>query len=143
MESVKTFVQEDLTATVACPVCRKAKTVSVAAYKDRNHIIRVRCTCQTIFLALLEFRRDKRRRVNLKGTYRTYRQYVDREGKMLISDISRGGLLCQVSDSKGLEEGQILILDYRLDDIGKRKINKRAVIRHKHGMSVGCEFMQL
>lgn len=142
MESVKTFVQEDLTAAIACPVCKKAKTVSVAQYKDRNHIIRVRCLCRTIFLALLEFRKDRRRHVNLKGTYRTYRQYVDREGKMLISNISRGGLLCQVSDIRGLEEGQILSLDYQLDNLAQRKIHKRAVIRHTHGLSVGCEFMQ-
>lgn len=62
---------------------------------------------------------------------------------MLISDISKGGLMCQVVDYKGLEEGCILSLDYSLNDIGQRKINKRAIIRHTHGMTVGCEFIEL
>ncbi len=62
---------------------------------------------------------------------------------MLISDISRGGLRCQVSNHKGLEEGNILSLDYSLNDIGQKKINRRAVIRHTNGMTVGCEFVEL
>ncbi len=62
---------------------------------------------------------------------------------MLISDISRGGLMCQVSDNKVLEVGHILSLNYILNDIGQRKINKRAIIRHTHGMKVGCEFIEL
>lgn len=143
MDSVKTFVQEDLTATIDCPVCRTSKSLSVAAFKNRKHTVKVRCICETTFFALLEFRKERRKRVNLKGTYSTYRQYVDCEGKMLISDISRGGLRCKVTDHKGLEEGQILRLDYTLDDIRQRKINKFGVIRHKHGMNVGCEFMEL
>jgi len=143
MESVKTHVQKDLTATIVCPACKTSKRLSVAVYKNQNHIVRVRCICSTIFLALLEFRKHRRRRVNLKGTYRTYYQYIHREGKMLISDISEGGLMCQVTDYKGLEEGHILVLDYILNDIAQKKINKQAVIRHTHGMSIGCEFIEL
>jgi hypothetical protein len=142
MESVKTFVQEDLTATIDCPVCKTSKRLSVAAFKNKKRTIRVRCICGTTFFALLEFRKERRKRVNLKGTYRTFRQYIHCEGKMLISDISRGGLMCQVTDYRGLEEGQLLKLDYILDDIGQRKINKLGLIRHKHGMKVGCEFIE-
>lgn len=62
---------------------------------------------------------------------------------MLISDISQGGLRCQVSDYKGLEEGNILSLEYTLHDIGQKKINKRAIIRHTNGSTVGCEFVEI
>lgn len=141
MKSVEIFVQDDLTATIECPSCKTSKRLSVAVYKNKKRTVKVRCLCRTIFLALLEFRRERRRRVNLKGTYKTYRQYTHCEGKMLISDISKGGLMCQVSDYKGLEEGQILSLDYVLDDIGQRKINQLGIIRHTHGMKLGCEFI--
>lgn len=62
---------------------------------------------------------------------------------MLISNISSGGLMCQVSDHEGLEEGSILRLDYNLDDLGLRKVNKLAIIRHAHGITLGCEFVRL
>ncbi|MGA7278177.1 MAG: hypothetical protein WBW79_09590 [Desulfocapsaceae bacterium] len=62
---------------------------------------------------------------------------------MLISDLSEGGLMCQVTDYKGLEEGHILTLDYILNDIAQKKIKKQAVIRHRNGMSIGCEFIEL
>ncbi|MBT8353553.1 MAG: PilZ domain-containing protein [Desulfofustis sp.] len=143
MESVKVFVQKDLTATVFCPNCRKSKRFSAADFKNKKHTVRVRCICNTKFLALLEFRNDRRRRVNLKGTFRTYRQDIHREGKMLISNISGGGLMCQVSDHAELEEGHILSLDYNLDNLGQRKISKLAIIRHRHGITVGCEFVKL
>ena len=142
MESVKTFVQEDLKAIIDCPVCKTSKRLSVAAFKNKKRTIKVRCFCGATFSALLEFRKERRKRVNLKGTYRTFRQYIPCEGKMLISDISRGGLMCQVTDYRGLEKGQILRLDYILDDIEQRKINKLGLIRHKHGMKVGCEFIE-
>ena len=142
MESIKTIVQEDLTATIVCPVCKKSKRLLLADYKYKKHTVRIRCICSKIFLALLEFRRHRRKRVNLKGTYRTFHQDIHREGNMLISNISKGGLMCQVSNYKGLKEGFILSLDYILNDnIGQRTINKRAVICHTHGMTVGCEFM--
>ena len=143
MESVKTYVQEDLTATIDCPVCKKSKRLSVAAFKNKKRTLRVRCICGTTFFTLLDFRKERRKRVNLKGTYRTYRQDIHCEGKMLISDISRGGLMCKVTDYRGLVEGQILKLDYILDDIRQRKINKMGIIRHTQGMNVGCEFMEL
>ena len=143
MESVKVFVHSDLTATIVCPDCSTSKRLSVADYKNKKHTVRVRCICNTKFIALLEFRNDRRRRVNLKGTFKTYRQIIHREGKMLVSNISGGGLMCQVSDHEGLEEGNILSLEYNLDDLGLRKINKLAIIRHTHGITLGCEFVRL
>ena len=143
MESVKVFVQNDLTTAVVCPNCTKSKRLSVSDYKNKKHTLRVRCICSTKFLVLLEFRNDRRRRVNLKGKFKTYRQIIHREGKLLVSNISGGGLMCQVNDHEGLEEGQILSLQYNLDDLGLRKINKLAIIRHMHGITLGCEFVRL
>lgn len=60
---------------------------------------------------------------------------------MLISDISEGGLKCRMTNYEKLQLGQILILDYTLTDLRQSKISKRAVIRHKLGMTVGCEFV--
>jgi hypothetical protein len=143
MKSVKIFIQKDLTAIVVCPDCKKSKRLSVAEFKNKIHTVRVGCNCGAKFLALLEFRNNRRRRVNLKGTFRTYRQDIHREGKMIVSNISGGGLMCQVSDHKGLEQGHILSLNYNLDDLGLRKINKLAIIRHTHGITIGCEFVTL
>lgn len=142
MKAVTIRVQNDSTATVACPVCETSKTLSVALYQNIKHTVRVHCACGTIFLALLEFRRHYRRRINLKGTYRTVHQHHHCSGKMLISDISQGGLKCLVSNYSGLQEGYVLNLDYRLSDIQQSKISRQAVIRHVHGMTVGCEFME-
>ena len=51
--------------------------------------------------------------------------------------------MCQVSDFKGLEEGCILDFKYLKTDVGQRKLEKRAVVRHVHGFNVGCEFVDL
>jgi hypothetical protein len=143
MQSVKAFVEADATTTIACPACNRSKKVSVAGYKHKKHNLQIRCACHTLFFAHLEFRRHKRRAANLKGNYTTYHQYIHREGKMLISNISRGGLLCQLTNYRGLTAGNILTLEYVLNDIGQRKISKRAIIRHTQGRAVGCEFLEL
>lgn len=143
MESVKILVQDGYMASVTCPACKKSIRISVAPYKEKNHIIKLRCTCGGIFLGLLEFRKQRRRLVNLKGTYRTIYQQIVKEGNMLVSDISDGGLKCMVSDEKGLQEGHLLGMEYRLNDIKRSTIKKKGVIRHKSGLSVGCEFIEV
>lgn len=143
MQNTIAYVHSDSKANISCPSCNKARTLLVSPYKGKKHTVRIRCDCKEVFLALLEFRRHKRRRVTLKGTFSTVHQHLHREGKMIISDISKGGLRCQVSNSAGLEEGYVLNLDYILCDIGKSKINIKAVIRHIQGVTIGCEFLIL
>ena len=143
MEFLKTFVQDDLTATIACPSCRLSKKLAVARFKETKHTVRVRCGCGVRFLVLLEFRKHRRRPVNLKGTYRTLYMRNRCEGKMLITNLSEGGLMCQVSNYRELHEGCIVNFEYFHDGGIRRKNSRRAVIRHKNGMTMGCEFLEL
>lgn len=143
MQNTIAFVKSDSMANITCPSCNSSRILLVTPYKDKKHTLRIRCGCKEVFLALLEFRRHKRRRVTLKGTFSTAHQHLQREGQMVISDISKGGIRCQVSNSAGLEEGYVLSLDYKLCDIGNSEINIKAVIRHIQGMTIGCEFLIL
>ena len=141
--TVKSNVRDDLSTTIACPICKRSNKFSAAAFKNKKHIVRVRCSCGIIFFAQLEFRKQRRKRVNLKGTYRTHQQYIHCEGKMSVSNLSGGGLKCHVDDYKGLEIGNILKLNYIVNDIGQRQVNKLAIIRNIHGFSIGCEFVEV
>ena len=141
-DTIEAFVRNDLTTTLVCPRCRRAKTISVAKYLHIKHTIRVRCTCNTIYNVHLNFRRNFRKQVRLTGTYQTVHQKPASRGAIIINDLSRDGLSFTVSGSNRLEVGHVVLLQFDLDDREKTSLRKQAVVRSVNDKVVGCEFIQ-
>lgn len=143
IQTINTYVNRDGTAAITCPVCSCLKTVPVNKFKNKKHVLKVRCSCKTIFNVELNYRLHYRKPVTLSGTYKTFRQYDKCQGIIKITNISLGGLQYRFLGVNRLFPGSIVDLDFYLDDKKHSQIKKRAIVRYSHDNVVGCEFMQL
>ena len=140
METVKAFVREDDTVTIACPACRMTKNISVASYKNKTPELKVRCTCNNIFKVYLDFRRFYRKSTDLPGRYKTLNPRGHGGGEIHIVNISKGGLGFTVSGMNTIEKDHRLEVSFELDDKKKTRLQKEVVVQSVSGDFVGCRF---
>lgn len=141
MQTVTIHVDGDGTAAITCPVCSNQKRTSVATLKHKKHVLKVRCTCKTVFRVLLNHRSHYRKSVNLSGTYTTLYQYDQCKGLAQITNLSKGGVQYRVVGLNRLHPGSIIDLDFQLDNKQRSPIKKQALVRYAHDNIVGCEFV--
>jgi len=137
----KTYVRPDKTAVLTCKYCGYQRVVLADLFKGRKHELKAKCICQNVFTVNLEFRKRVRKKVNLRGTYINHSQ-KESSGSLVIQDISVTGfgLAFNRSDIKNLKAGDIVSVEFTLDDEHKTKIRKEVIIRDIRENSVGCEF---
>jgi hypothetical protein len=141
METIKAFVRDDNTVTIVCPNCSMPKNVSVAAFKNKCHFMRVRCPCQTIFRVQLDFRRHYRKPVDLPGIFKSIKPQ-GMNGEMQIKDISQGGVGFTVPDVHFLDKGHVLTLTFSLDDKKQTRLVKEVVVTSVDKNFIGCSFVE-
>lgn len=139
----RVFISSKGTATFICPQCQKAKLVDVSKYVDCDRKVRVnvKCPCGHSYRAILEKRKQYRKKTNLPGTYS---HIVDgrkvRKGWMTVRDVSATGFKLELTSETALSVGDHLEVEFRLDDAPRTLITKRVVIRNIRGRTVGTEF---
>lgn len=139
LRTEKVFVSNG-TATISCPNCGKTKRLPVARYCGRKHTIKVRCSCDTTFLAYLEFRRHYRKSTELQGIYRITSEGGG-GGSVSIHNLSRGGLGFSVSGRHNIRIGQKALVDFVLDNTKSTRLSKEVEIRAVNDNYIGCEFI--
>ncbi len=141
----KTYVTDDHQAAFVCDVCQHAKVVDVSRYKDIGKALTVKCRCKCghQFAVILEKRNILRKSVNFAGTYTHISLLGDKiEGHMTVRDLSRKGLQLELNTKHDFEEGDILDLDFRLNDISRSPILKSVIVRNVQGRKLGTEFSE-
>ena len=142
----KVFVTEDDMAVFECPQCKKAKRVDVSRFKDTPQAakIRVKCSCGHIYKVILERRKSFRKDVNFPGTY-TYvlPDYREDKGGITVKDLSRSGVKIKLNVKKELKIGDILLVEFQLDDNQRSRIKKDAVIKKIFDSDIGLEFKSI
>jgi PilZ domain len=139
----RVFISSKGTATFICPQCQKAKTVDVSSYasSDQKVKVNVKCPCGHSYRAILEKRKQYRKKTNLSGTYT---HIVDGrkvgKGWMTVRDISATGFKLELNSETALSVGDHLVVEFYLDDAQRTLITKRVVIRNIRDRSVGTEF---
>jgi len=139
MADVKIYVRDNNTATLVCPSCQAVKHFEAGRYRHQRHTFSVRCRCQNLFSVQLDFRRNYRKPTSLDGTYAVIRGGGG-GGLIHISNISRGGIGFTVSGIHNIETGQLLQIEFQLNDKKKTVLQKQAVVRRVRQNSIGCEF---
>lgn len=140
-ELIKAFVKDDFTVTLVCPNCGTTKTISVASYRSKCSVIKVRCPCQTLFRVQLEFRRHYRKPVNLEGFFKSISP-PGMNGEVQIRDLSQGGVGFRAATVHFLEKGHVLSLDFTLDDKYGTRLVKEVVVMSVDGDFIGCSFAE-
>jgi hypothetical protein len=62
---------------------------------------------------------------------------------MVVKDVSRTGLKLRVSDARLLNSGDILEVNFRLDNPQKSTILKEVVVRKIEGLDLGAQFVSI
>lgn len=139
----KIFIGGNDMAIFKCPVCKKSKTVNVSSYKSKKTAVNVKCKCPCghTYSALLERRKHIRKDIHLSGSYMN-KNGGDR-GRMEILDLSRSGLRIKINTSTEIKIGDILKLQFTLDDKQNSEVTKEVIVRSISGNSFGTEFLSL
>ena len=139
IKRVKSYVRPDNTAVITCPHCSAQKAIQVESFKGRKSTIKVKCACKNIFYADIEFRKKKRKRTNLRGTYINHSQ-KNRRGNLIIQNISLSGLAFSSIDIKDFDVGDELTIDFNLDDEHNTSISKGAIVIDVRTYTIACQF---
>ena len=138
-EVPKTYVRPDNTAVLTCKHCGCKKVILTDSFKGYKHKLKVKCVCQNVFIAILEFRSRVRKKTHLRGTYVNHSQ-DDSKGSLIIENISVTGLAFFSVDIKKFKEGDELSIEFALDDEHHTQIKKDVIVRDVRQRSVGCVY---
>ena len=128
MDVERFYVKRDNTVEIKCPYCQTSKTVPVEKLKNPKEITKVRCLCRKIFHVVLEFRMMNRKETQLKGRYVNQSRDNDKGG-ILVKNITMNGIGFYTVSSHKIEKGNILNVDYRIDDAQKTFISREVIVK--------------
>ena len=136
----KSFVKPDDGATIVCPTCSAAKTISVKQFRNRSHLVKVKCKCGHSFKVQLEFRRHYRKHTDLSATYDLLAPAVG-GGIAHLINLSLSGACFEVRGIHELHIGQKGTIAFTLDNRKQTALFKNVTIRSVKGNRIGCEFV--
>ena len=142
MKTEKVFVKQDKTVNIKCPYCNRVRMVSVNLFKDPNKINKIKCACSKVFNITFEFRKMYRKETELQGTYKS-KSTEDDEGKIVVNNISMGGVGFFVVHAHRIAIGDDLLVEFRLDDQQKTLISREVRVQIIKGNYIGTEFVNV
>jgi hypothetical protein len=141
----KVFVNRENMATFICPKCESPKTKDVTSFigLERQVKVKVKCPCGNSYSVMLERRHHFRKKVELRGIFLIDGE--DREVPMKVTSLSRSGLDFSVIGKPWIKPGDILMVDFALDNKEQSKIRKKVRVKNlnvlrEREFSVGAEF---
>jgi len=136
----KVYITSQQTATFVCPKCRKSKTVNVSQYAELDKIVKVnvKCPCGYAYISILDKRRQYRKETNLHGSYiRIVNGKEAGSGLMKVRDLSITGMKLQINGDHGCAAGDIIRVEFHLDDPQRSLIRKKVIIQNINGKEIG------
>ncbi len=125
-------------AVLRCPKCGAERIIVPSKIPKIEKGLKVRCKCGEVFKCRIEFRKQFRREVRLKGEFTM--ATGGKKGEMIVVDISHHGLAFENMTPHTLEAGEVLNVTFNLNDVRKSRISKRAEVRSVKGNLVGVLF---
>lgn len=142
MQANKSFVKTNETASIRCPNCASVKNMPVGRFRNTQHTLKTRCSCDTVFMVSLDFRRHYRKPTKLIGVYTTLGGN-GAGGQMQVDNISRSGVGFSFSGKNRMTVGQKALLNFTINDRKQTELTKKVIIRRIKDNSIGCEFANM
>ena len=136
----KIFITEDLHASISCDECGKIYKKDVSTFIGHKHSVKLRYTCKCGHSAsvILERRRYIRKPREFKGFIVSGKN----KDSIMVNDLSRYGLKLSMDHAHELSIGDILCLEFFLDDPSKSRVTTHACVKRVISpTSAGCEFI--
>ena len=143
--TVKIYINEDNTAVFVCPECQKTSIKDVGKYASQNTIprLKAKCTCGHSYEVFLEKRKKFRKPADLPGTYKYTPENMstpEYTGTMTVKDLSYTGLRIKLQLMPRFKVGEMLWVEFRLDDANRSVIKKKVIVKNMKGLSAGLEY---
>jgi ribosomal protein S14 len=143
----KAYITSRGMITFICPECRFPRVVKVQAHKGLADAERVRVTCSRCghkYRVVIERRRQFRKAVDFAGSYRqTDSDSGYQSGFMRVLDLSRTGLRLRIHEKAAFEPGDILEIEFHLDDANRSLIRKEVEIKTIEERDLGVAFCSM
>lgn len=141
IKSVKAFVNDNGVTALACPVCGLVRPTSVSKFRNKRHVLSVKCKCNESFKVHLEFRKHFRKKTDLVGLYSLLPPAAG-GGRVKIQNISRSGIGFSISGRHSIKVGNLAKLIFTLDNRNSTELDKQITIKSISENYIGCEFIE-
>jgi hypothetical protein len=141
--SEKVYITSKQMATFICPKCKKSKTVNVSKYASLDKIVKVKvtCPCGYGYTSILEKRKKYRKATNLPGSFVLLMDGKQVSGGLMtVRDLSKSGLKIQINTQHKCQVGDVILVEFYLDDTQRTLIKKKVIARNIVGPNIGTEF---
>ncbi len=142
MSSQKVFISGKSGALIVCQKCGQTKTISADPSDIRGKTAQIRCkNCGNSFKVVFETRSKYRKDTSLEGHFLRKGEGGEEFGHMVVHDLSMGGMRLEPVGRAVFKVGDLLTVDFRLDDENKSKIRTGAVVKSIGESDIGIEFV--
>ena len=131
-------INKDNCATVVCEKCGKFKTINLDKHKHNIRSCKVTCRCGNSFAITFERRCAYRKQVDLLGICSNFNNHKHFEINLI--DISISGIGFRALEKNVPQIGDILKVQFVLDDIPKSHIVRHVIVRRVVNNLIGAEF---
>ncbi len=139
----RAFINKDNIATFQCPECKAARAVNVSKYKKAEKAVKVKCKCNKCghsHSVLLERRVFVRKETRFNGVFYSDSNGRKDKGRIVVTDLSRSGLKFSLSFKQDFMLGDVIMVEFELDDVDGSMIRREVIIRNIMGLNIGAEF---
>lgn len=139
----KIYLSDQDTAFFQCPECQVSKEANISKYKTMatSVTLRVKCPCGNSYSVTLERRKFYRKATNFPGKFMfSPLEGDDQKGTMTVLDISKGGLKFKMSSAPLFQKGDILEVEFNLDNKNRTLIKKQVFVRNVKDSIVNVEY---
>ena len=116
------YVDDANQATIICPSCGFTKIIDATKFRNTKKSLKAKCKCDETFRFTIEFRKQYRKKVNLRG------EHIIREsgkkGEIIIRDLSMGGIRFETLSLHQISKDDTLEVKFKLDDPLRSEICK-------------------
>ena len=137
------YITNSNTAVFRYPQCQRTKNLDVSTFGEFKPPLRFKltCPCGHVASAVLEKRKRFRKGTHLPGTYVHYvNGQPQGKGTMTVKDLSTNGMKLVFTGNPTIAPGDLLKIEFRLDDAQRSLVQKKVVVRNVGDHSVGTEF---
>ncbi|MBF0412211.1 MAG: PilZ domain-containing protein [Desulfamplus sp.] len=140
---VKAYVDEQNQTVFLCPHCGFERRFDASPFRNKKKTLTVKCKCGTSTEMEIEFRRQFRKKVELFGSCTIKK--TQKRCEMIVKDLSFKGIGIELLHIykkyiTDVEVGDIIDVDFKLDNKKEEQITKRCIVRLKRENHIGAEF---
>lgn len=140
---VKVYVDEQNQAVFLCPHCGFEKRFDASQFKDKKKNLTIKCKCGNTIEMEIDFRRQFRKKVELFGSCLIKK--TQKRCEMIVRDLSFQGIGIELlyiykKYMSDIDVGDIIELEFKLDNKKEDEITKRCTVRLKRNSHIGAEF---